>query len=219
MEELVPLSECQDACVHLPHCEYFVYDIDTRDCELLAAPTRKCDILRGPPTPSYTDCKKSTSTSGPQSTTTTSENTMPTTTSSFTTPTERTTTNTLPPTSNYRLMVVGGVDAQGNRLNDVEKINPTKQDSNCVKPPSFLYNVIEMVSETYNGKSLVCGGLSDNNKPTTECYYFQEGAIQWQDGPDRLNFFRYRSSSVLLNDGRIWVTVTNIYTYTFYFNL
>ena len=190
--------------MHLPKCEYFVYDIDTRDCELLAAPTRTCDILRGPPTPSYEDCKKSTSTSNPQSTTTTSQNEIST--SSFTTPTERTTTNSLPPESKYRLMIVGGVDAQGNRLNDVEAIDPTKQDSNCLKPQGFMYNVIEMVSETYNGKTLVCGGLSDDNKPTTECYYFQGGPIPWQEGPDRLSFFRYRSSSVLLNDGRIWIT-------------
>ena len=204
------MSECQDACVHLPSCEYFVYDIDTRDCELLAAPTRKCDILRGPPTPSYEDCKKSTSTSIPQSTTTTSENTMPTTTfkptetSSVTTPTEKTTTNTLPPPSKYRFMIIGGVDAQGNRLSDVEMIDPTKQDSNCVKPQSFPYNVIEMFSETYNGNSLVCGGVSDNNQATTECYQYAHNS--WQGGPDRLSFFRYRSSSVRLNDGRIWIT-------------
>ena len=209
LERLVPLSECQEACVHLPGCEYYVYDIDTEDCELLAAPTRKCDILRGPPTPSYEDCSRDGSTTNNPITTSTSKTSKMTTTykttekstTHVTTPTKQTTSNPTP--SKYRLMIVGGVDDQGNRLNDVEMIDPAQADSNCIKPKSFPYNVIEMVSETFNGMSLVCGGLRDANQPTTECYQYANN--QWIGGPDRLALFRYRSSSVRLNDGRIWI--------------
>ena len=201
------------ACEHLPNCDYFVYDKDSQDCELLNAPTRKCDILRGPPTPSYDECKKVTSTRIPQTTSTTTITTPRVTSSKpptehSTTPTHLPTTtekqtSTPPPLTKYRIMVVGGVDGQRNRLSDVELIDPTNPDSNCEKQKSFPYNIIEMISETYNGNALVCGGLSDNNGPHSECYqYFQNS---WYEGPDHLSFFRYRASSVLLDDGRIWV--------------
>ena len=209
----MPLSECQEACVHRPGCEYFVYDIDTEDCELLAAPTRECDILRGPPTPSYEECTRDGSTtSNPVTTTTTAKATSISTTfkttekstTFMTTPTMFTTTGPTPPPSQYRIMIIGGVDGNLQRLDDVEMIDPSQADSNCVKPKSFPYDVHEMVSETYNGNSLVCGGLGEENLPTTECYQYVND--QWVGGPDRLTFFRYRSSSVRLNDGRIWIT-------------
>ena len=196
-----------------------MYDKDTGDCELLAAPKRNCDILRGPPTPSYDDCKKTTSTNIPQTSTITTNNpksstittTQPTTkttsssrtTTTTTSSTEKSTSLPPPPPSKYRLMIVGGVDGGGNRMSDVEMISPTKNDSNCEKPASYPYNVIEMVSETYNGNSLVCGGVSDGNDASTDCYQCIQNT--WYTGPDRLSFFRYRSSSVHLNDGKIWI--------------
>ena len=120
-------------------------------------------------------------------------------------------TSTLPgPTSKYRIMVVGGVDGQGNRLSDVELIEHTKKNSNCDKPQSFPYPVIETVSETYDKNTLICGGLSDDNDARTECYQYKDtsqlpGHYTWHAGPDRLSLFRYRSSSITLVDGRIWV--------------
>ena len=240
---MVPFTECQLACEHLPKCEYFVYDKDSGDCELLNAPKRTCDILRGPHTPNYEQCMNSTSTIIPTpstsstpttSTPTTSTPSTPSTsfhapsdltqttaittlttqsltssklTESSTTPTHLPTTDqkqtsTPEPPTKYRIMVVGGVNGQGNRLSDVELIDPTNANSNCEKPPSFPYNVLEMVSEIYNGKALVCGGLSDKNEPHRDCYqYFQN----WQPGPDNLAFVRYRASSVLLDDGNIWI--------------
>ena len=44
------------ACSHYDGCKYFVYDKDTLDCELLTSSVKECDISRGPPKPTYSEC-------------------------------------------------------------------------------------------------------------------------------------------------------------------
>ena len=87
-------EQCQEACTYLDICHYFVYDYNKDDCELLGSPIRKCDILRGPPEPSYETCITITSTStqpATQTTTPTYTSSMPTKKSTKTTTSFKTT--------------------------------------------------------------------------------------------------------------------------------
>ena len=62
LEEIGTIKVCQLACLLKSECEYFVYDTGLKDCQLLSAQDRKCDLLRGPPEPAYgeLDCEGST---------------------------------------------------------------------------------------------------------------------------------------------------------------
>lgn len=103
-------TDCQTACDHLQKCEYFVYDYDTKDCELLDSTQRKCDQMRGPPEPSYEECQEEISTTSPLPTptvsvlpTSTHVPSTTTTTTTTSTTTKRTTTPPLATTSTTTL--------------------------------------------------------------------------------------------------------------------
>ena len=89
-------QDCQSACDHLDRCRYFVYDYDTKDCELLDSDQRNCDQIRGPPEPIYEECQDNHSTQATQSTSTTLANLTTSVTEKMTTSmTPKTTTTTI----------------------------------------------------------------------------------------------------------------------------
>ncbi len=63
----------QFACLFVPTCNYFLYDVDLTDCELFDSEKRDCDLLRGPPKPDYNDCQSGATTTPQPTTTTTTE--------------------------------------------------------------------------------------------------------------------------------------------------
>ncbi len=76
-------------------CNYFLYDHDKDDCELLDSDVRQCDVLLGPPVPSIEECEKDYSTT--PKITTTHPPTHPTTSLSTSTTTPISTTYTTTP--------------------------------------------------------------------------------------------------------------------------
>ena len=76
LEKIETVEQCQFACKIVPKCNYFLYDIELEDCELLDAEKRSCDLLRGPPKPAVNDClvqTTTTQTTTVETTTTTTE--------------------------------------------------------------------------------------------------------------------------------------------------
>ena len=48
---------CQAACQHVPACQYYIYDTNTKDCQLLDSSNRQCDLIRGSRNgPDYRKC-------------------------------------------------------------------------------------------------------------------------------------------------------------------
>ena len=56
LDHIVSPENCQHACKLLKTCKYFNYDKILKDCELLGSANRNCDLIRGPPHPSFEDC-------------------------------------------------------------------------------------------------------------------------------------------------------------------
>ena len=57
MMMLIPAEVCQSACQLLgSHCQYFIFDQDIRDCQLLDSGNRKCEIVIGPAKPTQEEC-------------------------------------------------------------------------------------------------------------------------------------------------------------------
>ena len=56
LEAIPSVGTCQMACQHYTGCQYWVFDKETGDCELLSDNDRVCDFSRGPPKPSYNEC-------------------------------------------------------------------------------------------------------------------------------------------------------------------
>ena len=61
-------SKCQFACqiynldnLDFP-CNYFVHNNREQNCQFLSSTDRKCDVIRGPPTPSLDNCPEQPST-------------------------------------------------------------------------------------------------------------------------------------------------------------
>ena len=49
MEHLNKIKDertCQLACQNVPGCKYYIYDIDTKDCQLLDSSSRNCDLIK-----------------------------------------------------------------------------------------------------------------------------------------------------------------------------
>ena len=54
-------SVCQFACQLYdkePSCEYFFYNSQEQNCQFLSDASRTCDIIRGPPSPSFEQCSE-----------------------------------------------------------------------------------------------------------------------------------------------------------------
>ena len=59
MENAIDINDvtaCQFLCQVNSLCNYFVYNADDLNCQLLSSPSRTCDLIRGPPTPTLNDC-------------------------------------------------------------------------------------------------------------------------------------------------------------------
>lgn len=56
LDNCASAHDCQRACQLLGLCKYFNYDKVLRDCELLGATTRNCDLIHGPPHPRFDEC-------------------------------------------------------------------------------------------------------------------------------------------------------------------
>ena len=62
MGDIETASKCQFACqiynldnLDFP-CNYFVHNNREQNCQFLSSTDRKCDVIRGPPTPSLDNC-------------------------------------------------------------------------------------------------------------------------------------------------------------------
>ena len=51
-------EDCQLKCKNHSECQFFVYDSDTKECELLDSGKRKCEMVRGTPSPDFEKCKQ-----------------------------------------------------------------------------------------------------------------------------------------------------------------
>ena len=69
LENIETPAHCQTACNHMPRCNYFLYDHDKDDCELVDSDVRHCDVMVGPPEPSIEYCDKDHSTTSKITTT------------------------------------------------------------------------------------------------------------------------------------------------------
>jgi len=63
LDNIPSMEVCQMACQHYSldpatTCRFFVYDSETKNCELLNSGERDCDIVRGTPQPDFEQCKK-----------------------------------------------------------------------------------------------------------------------------------------------------------------
>ena len=47
---------CQQACTMVEDCIHFVYDIETKDCQLLDSEVKECDVIIGLQVPNYSEC-------------------------------------------------------------------------------------------------------------------------------------------------------------------
>ena len=55
------VTVCQEACLDYdqgPGCKYFTFDASKEQCQLFSSSERICDLIRGPPTPSYEECSE-----------------------------------------------------------------------------------------------------------------------------------------------------------------
>ena len=85
LDSLATEDQCQLACLFHRDCQYFVYNHDIKECELHDSGKRNCNVIKGPPSPTYEECQPTTTTSKTTTSTTT------TTTTSMTTPDTTTT--------------------------------------------------------------------------------------------------------------------------------
>ena len=49
---------CQLECVEHSQCQFFFYDSDSKNCELLNSGKRDCEMIRGTPSPDFEKCKQ-----------------------------------------------------------------------------------------------------------------------------------------------------------------
>ena len=190
MEFIDSPERCQLACTKDPACRYFVYDYDLDDCELLNSPLRKCDILRGPPEPSYDTCFNSSTTSTNK-------------------PTDKTTTTVVSTTEltteqPQRLvpMMVGGYGITG-LMADAEIVDPYQSDSNCLKPQDFPDSRYGMIAELFNETPLVCSGYGVGGDQE-DCFTFD--GEKWVPASTNLTIARRYATSIVLNDNTMWVS-------------
>ena len=199
-------EQCQEACAYLEICHYFVYDYSKDDCELLGSPLRKCDILRGPPEPSYETCITITSTStqpATQTTTPTYTSSMPTKKSTKTTTSFKTTQiSTTQKPNILAVMLIGGYGKNG-LLSDVEIIDPFNSESNCMKPMDFPDARYGLIAELFNEKPIICSGYGAGGD-RKDCYVYD--FEEWVPSLTNLTIARRYATSIVLNDDTMWVS-------------
>ena len=196
LEYITSPEQCQLACSKLGICEYFVYDYDKDDCELLNAPLRKCDILRGPPEPKYETCFNTTSTTTSPSTKTTTESSTENT--SF----ETTRQSTTQPSLKLAVMLIGGYGNDG-LMSDVEAVDPYDSDSNCLKPHDFPDARYGLIAEFFDGTPIVCSGYGTGGDQK-DCFTYKNE--KWEMSPTNLTIARRYATSVVINKNTMWVS-------------
>ena len=80
MEGIQSAEKCETACRFADKCEYFVYKVEQKACQLLSSSLRNCDLLKGLPYPTYNECKSATTTTTMTTTMTTTSNVLSSTT-------------------------------------------------------------------------------------------------------------------------------------------
>ena len=129
-------------------CEYLRYNQTNNDCELYESSDKECDIYIGPQQPPYEECRIQT-TSSPS---TTSSITPSSSTTASSSSTILYTTST-PTTGTWKVFTVGG---HGGGLNDAQKIDPVKDDTNCIKPPDYPVGIGGPIAEMVSDQSIIC---------------------------------------------------------------
>ena len=92
--------------------------------------------------------------------------------------------------------MVGGWDANNNRIKSAEIINLLDStSSNCRKPVDYPLNVFGSIGTYIGGKSLVCGG-SDEKR--SECFGYRAKDRVWK-AAGYMTVGRYNAASVRIN--------------------
>jgi len=65
LQNIPSADNCQKACKLLANCQYFLYDINVKLCQLFDAEDKVCSVTVGPATPSYEECKVPEPTTAP----------------------------------------------------------------------------------------------------------------------------------------------------------
>ena len=56
LEEISSIETCKHACQFDEKCKYFIYYKNEKVCETLDNDVYQCDVMKGPPSPSYESC-------------------------------------------------------------------------------------------------------------------------------------------------------------------
>jgi len=201
LHDVITLYECQQACqIFGDSCQYFSYNEINNECVLLNSAARDCNILIGPPNPSYEDCNKKTTQSILTETTTNEIKTS-----------ESTTTSS-PLTTSLKVFVVGGFTLYRLPTYDTEKIDPFVSDSNCTKPSDYPLELFPYDYPTADGVNneltISCGGMIANGNDQLyidDCYSYNLTTLEWSFVA-KMNEGRSHTASILLNHNKIWIT-------------
>lgn len=192
LDNLPSVEMCQLECtVHFSFCKYFVYDTKNEGCELLNSDRRSCNDIRGPPIPTFDECKNgftSTSTSPSTSIKTTVSSTSVTTSTSTTEPYRK----------SLKILAVAGFN--GELLSDVELFNPMSVNNKCVQPDSYPLKV----SSLTGSNNVFCGGyVNGYSNVSNKCYKF--GDKEWMEVSSLIRARTDASSTTLSNDS-FWIS-------------
>jgi len=68
LQNVESVSKCQRSCQLYSGCLYFLYDLDSKHCQLLDGEEKSCSVTVGPSRPSYEECKTQQTTTPPSTT-------------------------------------------------------------------------------------------------------------------------------------------------------
>jgi len=87
-----------------------------------------------------------------------------------------------------QLMVLGGIDADGNVLSDVEIVDLSDEDNvpTCFKPLDLPVPLFSAVGAYVNGGIYVCGGTDDLGDVQDACFFYSKELDVWIDAGFRL---------------------------------
>ena len=104
---------------------------------------------------------------------------MSTTSTSSTTPSLSPTTTVYttktPTTEKWKVFTVGG----NNGDSDVEKIDPMKNETNCITPSKYPVTILGSIAETIGDQSIITCGGNSNLTYITECYQYDQVSARW----------------------------------------
>ena len=112
------------------------------------------------------------------------------------------------------IMVLGGNyfnDTWFSELSDVELLDPFWSNSRCAKPQNIPFDVDGMISINVKDQPIICGGLQlqfnetheFERKVSNDCHKLDNN--EWNLVNSTLTCPRWGASSVILNNGTVWV--------------